>query len=70
MMNKSDKKCRYCDICLDRDEFGLNKKLFESDTKNNNFMCLVCMSDYLECTEEELQEKIEDFKIEGCKLFT
>ena len=69
-MIKSDKKCRYCHICLDKDELGLNNKLFESDTKKNHFMCLVCMSDYLECTEEELREKIEDFKIEGCKLFT
>ena len=25
--------------------------------------------EYLECGEEELREKVEEFKAEGCKLF-
>ena len=28
-----------------------------------------CLSNFLEVSEEELQEKAEDFKKEGCKLF-
>ena len=28
-----------------------------------------CLADYLECTVDELLDKIEEFKAEGCKLF-
>ena len=62
MVAKVKKICRYCEAALDRNEIGLNKKLFD--------MCLSCMAEYLECSEEELREKIEDFKKEGCKLFS
>lgn len=33
-------------------------------------MCLPCMADYLDVTEEDLLAKIEEFKQEGCKLFS
>ena len=33
------------------------------------FMCIDCLAEYLGCTVEELLEKIEEFKEEGCKLF-
>jgi hypothetical protein len=32
-------------------------------------MCLTCMAEYFETTEEELKEMIERFKLEGCALF-
>ena len=32
-------------------------------------MCLSCLSNYLEVDEEELLEKAEEFKAEGCTLF-
>ena len=65
------KKCRYCDKTpLSKDEMGLNKKLFEAESKQNYFMCLHCMADFLECSEDDLKEKIEEFKREGCKLFS
>jgi len=28
-----------------------------------------CLAEYLGCTVEELLDKIEEFKEEGCKLF-
>lgn len=62
--------CRYCKAALTKDIIGLNKKLFENNAKNGQFMCLSCMASYLDCIEEELRQKIEDFKAEGCKLFS
>lgn len=70
MQSPVQKKCRYCDVILNKDIIGLNRKLFELNTKQGQFMCLSCMADYLECTAEELLAKIEEFKLEGCKLFS
>lgn len=60
-----------CVICgkrdLIKDEIGINKKLLGEQVEN--YYCLDCLADYLECTVDELLEKIEEFKEEGCKLF-
>ena len=52
---------------LDKYTVGINKKLLGIAIKN--FYCMDCLAAYLECTVDELLEKIEEFKIEGCKLF-
>ena len=70
MVAKAEKNCRYCEITLDRNAIGLNKKLFEDDAKRNLYMCFPCMAEYLECSEDDLREKVEEFKREGCKLFS
>ncbi len=61
-----------CVICgkenLERNTIGINKKLLGEAIEN--FYCMSCLADYLECTEEELRDKIEDFKAEGCRLFS
>lgn len=61
--------CRYCAVRLNRDTVGLNKKLFGKDTPMERLMCLDCMAGVLDCTVDDLIAKIEEFKIEGCKLF-
>lgn len=53
---------------LDRDEIALNKKLRSEVI--DHFYCLPCFAESLEVTVEELSEKIEEFKAEGCKLFS
>lgn len=53
---------------LDKNTIGINKKLFGEGIVN--FYCINCLADYLEVSVEELQEKIEQFKAEGCKLFS
>ena len=63
------KECQYCHLELSRDEIGLSKKLFESETKKGKYSCLQCMSEILEVTRDDLQAKIEEFKAQGCKLF-
>ena len=60
-----------CEVCrrenIEKDVIALNKKLFNKDVKK--FYCLKCMAENLEVTEEDLLNKIEDFKEEGCTLF-
>lgn len=60
-----------CYVCgkenLGKDEIGLTKKLI--DKKTMNFYCIDCLAEYLEVTTEELLDKIEEFKEEGCTLF-
>lgn len=52
---------------LDKNTVGINKKLLGKDI--TNFYCMECLADYLEVSVEDLKEKIEEFKDEGCKLF-
>jgi uncharacterized protein YlaI len=60
--------CAYCDkVNLSKDELGLNKKLIHPQIER--MMCMTCMAEYLEMTEEELQELMKRFKRQGCSLF-
>lgn len=52
---------------LDKDTIAINKKLLGPNIKN--FYCMDCLADYLGTTVEDLLEKIEEFKDEGCELF-
>ncbi len=52
---------------LDKNTVGINKKLLGVDVKN--FYCMDCLANYLNTTVEALNEKIEEFRDEGCKLF-
>ena len=52
---------------LSKDEIGINKKLLGEQAEN--FYCMDCLSDYLEVETQDLLDKIEEFKEEGCKLF-
>lgn len=62
------KECLACGKTpLDKDTIGINKKLLGTELKR--FYCLDCLADYLGCTVEDLLEKIEEFKDEGCTLF-
>ena len=61
------KKCLECNKNLTKDEIGLNKKMLGRNTKQ--FLCLECLSNYLNTDTEILIEKIEQLKEEGCTLF-
>ena len=60
-----------CVICgkpnLDKNTVGINKKLLGKNI--SNFYCMDCLAEYLGSTVDELLDKIEEFKAEGCKLF-
>ena len=53
---------------LTKNEIGICKKLLGTDT--GMFYCLPCFADYLNVTEQEILDKIQEFKEEGCKLFS
>lgn len=59
-----------CYVCgkehLSKDEIGITKKLLGKNEKK--MYCLSCLAERLEVTEE-LVDKIEEFKEEGCTLF-
>lgn len=61
------KICVNCSRNLTADEAALNKKMLGKKTKQ--FLCLSCLSEYLNTDQEILLEKIEQFKEEGCTLF-
>ena len=52
---------------LSKDEIGINKKLLGEQAEN--FYCMDCLADYLEVETQDLLDKIEEFKEEGCTLF-
>lgn len=52
---------------LTRNEIGINKKLLGEDIEY--FYCLDCLAEYLEVTVQDIIDKIEEFRNEGCKLF-
>jgi uncharacterized protein YlaI len=54
-------------INLDKDTIGIDKKLL--GTNIINFFCMDCLAEYLGVTVEDLIDKIEEFKEQGCKLF-
>ena len=68
--NKMSKRID-CFICgkesLSRNDVGLNKKLIGRNI--DKFHCINCLSDYLEISIEDLEERIQEFKNSGCTLF-
>lgn len=61
------KKCIECGRTLTKDEIALNKKLINKNTKQ--FLCMDCLSVFLNTDREILEDKIVQFKEEGCTLF-
>jgi biotin operon repressor len=60
-------RCYECDRVLSKDEMALSRKMLGRDI--NHFFCLGCLADYLECSPEDLEIKIQEFREQGCSLF-
>lgn len=60
-----------CKVCfkekLSKDEIGINKKLLNPDAKD--FYCIECLAQCLDVSIQDILDKIEEFKDEGCTLF-
>lgn len=68
MKARKDYACTSCrKMPLTKDEMGASKKLLGVDA--NQLYCIDCLSAYLEVTPEDILEKIQMFKEDGCKLF-
>ncbi len=52
---------------LKKNEIGINKKLLGENTMA--FYCMNCLADYLDVSVQDIEDKIEEFKEQGCKLF-
>lgn len=52
---------------LSKDEIGINIKLISEEV--TSFYCLDCLAGYLDVSVQDIIDKIEDFKDEGCTLF-
>ena len=65
------KKVYSCTSCrktpLSKDEVGASKKLLGAET--SELYCIECLAAYLEVTPEDIQDKIQMFKEDGCELF-
>lgn len=61
-----------CSICgitpISKNEIGVCKKLLGEKTES--FFCLSCFAEYLDTTVDDLNAKIEEFKEQGCTLFS
>ncbi|MBR2520314.1 MAG: hypothetical protein IKE46_11110 [Selenomonadaceae bacterium] len=67
-MAKKNFNCIACGkLSLSKNEIGINKKLL--GMKTQNFYCLECLANFLEVEPQDILDKIEDFKNDGCKLF-
>lgn len=66
-MARAKRICCECKKALKKEEIALSKKLIDVDTED--FYCLGCLADYLECSTEDLKIKIREFKEQGCSLF-
>ncbi len=66
-MKRKKIECCECGRPLVKDEIALCKKLLGIDT--DDFYCIDCLSEYLECMRSDLEIKIQEFKEQGCTLF-
>jgi hypothetical protein len=66
---KKQLKCRFCEGDIDKDTKALNKKLVNRNQSDDALVCLKCMAETLDCTVDNLRDKIEEYKHSGCTLF-
>lgn len=67
-MSKQKYRCSGCaKEPLTKNEVGITKKLLGEQT--TVFFCLDCLAEYLGVTVQDIEDKIEEFKDQGCKLF-
>lgn len=66
-MRRKRIECCVCSRTLVKDEIALSKKLLGIDTED--YYCIDCLSEYLECEKVDLEIKIQEFKEQGCTLF-
>ena len=62
-------RCISCGkVPLEKDEVAICIKLLGENT--NSYYCLDCLADYFEVTSQDILDRIEEYKEEGCYLFS
>ena len=59
--------CFLCGKNADKNTIALNKKLIGKSI--DKFFCIDCLADYLEVSVEDLLNKMQEFREQGCTLF-
>ena len=59
--------CMQCGRQLTYNEIGAHKKFINRGSRE--FLCKKCLAEKLDVKEEEIDRKIEEFKLQGCTLF-
>ena len=52
---------------LPKNTIGINRKLLAE--KVDSFYCIDCLAEYLGVSKQDIMDKVEEFKEQGCKLF-
>jgi len=60
--------CMNCDRPLTADEVAVHRKLVSRES--SKFMCKTCLAAYFNVPEEKIDQKIIQFKRQGCLLFS
>lgn len=63
----NDKCCIKCGKVLDRDDIGAHKKFINRG--DGEFLCITCLAEYFQVSENLVRQKVEEFKKAGCLLF-
>ena len=63
---KEERCCRCCRPLVP-DETALTKKMINRGAER--FLCLSCLADHFEVSEDALRQKIQEFRDMGCTLF-
>ncbi len=67
-MKKNTKSCSICGKApLDKNAIGINIKL--RGERIEDYFCLECLAENFGCDVQDILDKIEEFRNEGCKLF-
>jgi hypothetical protein len=61
------KHCCECEKTVKKIEIALSQKLLGRSIEV--FYCIECLAEFLDCSREDLQVKIQEFKEQGCALF-
>lgn len=59
--------CLECGVKLVKDEVALSQKMLGRQI--TSFYCVKCLAIELDCEQEDLAVKIQEFKEQGCALF-
>lgn len=60
--------CCKCQKKLTSDEIGLHKKLVNRGA--TEYLCMKCLGEHFRVSEEFLKRKIDEFRMQGCTLFS
>lgn len=64
----TERCCRKCGVVLTTDAIAIYMKLISREARD--FLCIDCLSEYLSCEREAIEERIKYYKESGkCALF-